>query len=98
LEHAKSALHMWANKNNIQLSYSYEAVGPMHCPSFQGKLSVYVKELGRNLMAREAASTKQSASKSCALSIVRQMFHLGVFEVIQLLITYLTFCVFIGKF
>lgn len=32
------------------------------------------------LSAREAGSNKQSASKSCALSIVRQLFHLGVIE------------------
>ena len=30
--------------------------------------------------ARESGSNKQSASKSCALSLVRQMFHLGVIE------------------
>jgi ATP-dependent RNA helicase A len=29
---------------------------------------------------RESGSNKQSASKSCALSIVRQLFHLGVIE------------------
>ena len=30
--------------------------------------------------ARESGSNKQSASKSCALSLVRQMYHLGVIE------------------
>ncbi|XP_046672255.1 ATP-dependent RNA helicase A isoform X2 [Homalodisca vitripennis] len=39
-----------------------------------------VKQLGRKISAREAGSNKQSASKSCALSIVRQLFHLGVIE------------------
>lgn len=32
------------------------------------------------ISAREAGSNKQSASKSCALSLVRQLFHLGVIE------------------
>ena len=32
------------------------------------------------MTAREASSNKQSASKSCALSLVRQLFHLGVIE------------------
>lgn len=30
--------------------------------------------------ARETGSNKQSSSKSCALSLVRQLFHLGVIE------------------
>ena len=30
--------------------------------------------------AREASSNKQQASKSCALSLVRQLYHLGVIE------------------
>lgn len=32
------------------------------------------------IYARETGSNKQSASKSCALSLVRQLFHLGVIE------------------
>lgn len=43
-------------------------------------MSFYVKALGRNLTGRESGSNKQSASKSCALSIVRQLYHLGVIE------------------
>ena len=34
----------------------------------------------RNINAREAGSNKQQASKSVALSLVRQLFHLGVIE------------------
>lgn len=43
-------------------------------------MSFYVKELGRNIMGRDSGSNKQSASKSCALSIVRQLYHLNVIE------------------
>merc|ERR1719206_1389400 len=43
-------------------------------------MGFFVKELQRNINARETASNKASASKSCALSIVRQLFHLGVIE------------------
>jgi len=32
------------------------------------------------LTGRETGSNKQTASKSCALSLVRQLFHLGVIE------------------
>lgn len=48
--------------------------------SFVAEMSFYVKQLGRNVTGRETGSNKQSASKSCALSIVRQLYHLGVFE------------------
>lgn len=32
------------------------------------------------IVGRETASNKQTASKSCALSIIRQLYHLGVIE------------------
>lgn len=48
--------------------------------SFMAELSMYVKQLKRTITARETGSNKQTASKSCALSLVRQLFHLGVIE------------------
>ncbi|XP_070497606.1 dosage compensation regulator mle isoform X2 [Chironomus tepperi] len=48
--------------------------------SFMAEMVIYVKQLRRNVTGRESGSNKQSASKSCALSIVRQLFHLGVIE------------------
>lgn len=44
------------------------------------EMSFYVKQLGRTIHGRDTGSNKQSASKSCALSIVRQLYHLGVIE------------------
>lgn len=44
------------------------------------EMSFFVRELKRNVVARETGSNKQSASKSCALSLVRQLYHLGVIE------------------
>lgn len=44
------------------------------------EMTIYVKQLKRNITGRESGSNKQSASKSCALSLVRQLFHLGVIE------------------
>ena len=32
------------------------------------------------MIGREASSNKQTASKACALSLVRQLYHLGVIE------------------
>ncbi|XP_017888277.1 dosage compensation regulator isoform X2 [Ceratina calcarata] len=43
-------------------------------------MTIYVKQLGRNVTGRETGSNKQTASKSCALSLVRQLYHLGVIE------------------
>lgn len=43
-------------------------------------MTIFVKELRRNITGRETGSNKQSASKSCALSLIRQLFHLKVIE------------------
>lgn len=43
-------------------------------------MSIFVKQLGRHVTGRETGSNKASASKSCALSIIRQLYHLGVIE------------------
>ncbi|XP_053619357.1 dosage compensation regulator isoform X2 [Plodia interpunctella] len=48
--------------------------------SFGCEMTIYVRQLGRNITGRESASNKQTASKSCALSLVRQLYHLGVIE------------------
>lgn len=44
------------------------------------EMRIFVKQLNRTITGRESGSNKQTASKSCALSIVRQMYHLGVIE------------------
>ncbi|KAK9499269.1 hypothetical protein O3M35_002337 [Rhynocoris fuscipes] len=47
---------------------------------FVAEMTIPVHKLGRSITGRETGSNKQSASKSCALSIVRQLYHLGVIE------------------
>lgn len=44
------------------------------------EMTIFVKQLRRSITGRESGSNKQSASKSCALSLVRQLYHLGVIE------------------
>lgn len=44
------------------------------------EMRFFVKQLNRTIVGRETGSNKVSASKSCALSLVRQLFHLGVIE------------------
>ncbi|XP_026744887.1 dosage compensation regulator-like isoform X1 [Trichoplusia ni] len=80
MENAKSKLHQFLQINKINTDYVYKAVGPDHTRSFCCELSIFVRQLGRNVTGRETASNKQTASKSCALSVVRQLYHLGVIE------------------
>ncbi|XP_055580725.1 ATP-dependent RNA helicase A isoform X4 [Falco cherrug] len=43
-------------------------------------MNIYVKQLGRRIFSREHGSNKKLAAQSCALSLVRQLYHLGVIE------------------
>ncbi|XP_044157038.1 ATP-dependent RNA helicase A isoform X2 [Bufo gargarizans] len=48
--------------------------------SFFAEMNLYVKQLGRSIHAREHGSNKRLAAQSCSLSIVRQLYHLGIIE------------------
>ncbi|XP_066453544.1 ATP-dependent RNA helicase A isoform X2 [Eleutherodactylus coqui] len=50
------------------------------CRSFFAEMSLFVKQLKRTIHAREHGSNKRLAAQSCALSIVRQLYHLNVIE------------------
>ncbi|XP_064116471.1 ATP-dependent RNA helicase A-like, partial [Macrobrachium nipponense] len=80
VENAKSRLHMFMQTSKISADYKYKAIGPDHNRSFVAEMQFYVKDLGRDVYARETGSNKQAASKSCALSLVRQLYHLNVIE------------------
>ncbi|CAG7838037.1 unnamed protein product [Allacma fusca] len=83
IENAKSRLHQFLQMNKISADYKYSSIGPDHLRNFQSELVIYVKELGRTIHARETGSNKQSASKSCALSLVRQLYHLDINPVVM---------------
>ena len=76
MENAKSFLHQFIQTRHIRTDYVFSMMGR----SFVAEMRFYVNELRREVVGRETASNKASASKSCALSIVRQLFHLGVIE------------------
>ncbi|GFY54117.1 ATP-dependent RNA helicase A, partial [Trichonephila inaurata madagascariensis] len=80
LDNAKSRLHQFLQCNKLNQEYKYSIVGPDHNRSYLCEMNVYVRQLGRTLSAREHGSNKQMASKSCALSLVRQLYHLQVIE------------------
>ncbi|KAL0109421.1 hypothetical protein PUN28_014471 [Cardiocondyla obscurior] len=60
--------------------YSIVVVCDIFKWSFMAEMTLYIKQLKRSITGRETGSNKQTASKSCALSIVRQLYHLGVIE------------------
>ncbi|EPQ16408.1 ATP-dependent RNA helicase A [Myotis brandtii] len=80
LENAKARLNQYFQKEKIQGEYKYTQVGPDHNRSFIAEMTIYIKMLGRRIFAREHGSNKKLAAQSCALSLVRQLYHLGVVE------------------
>ncbi|NXD24168.1 DHX9 helicase, partial [Spelaeornis formosus] len=80
LENAKARLNQFFQKEKIQEEYKYFEMGPDHNRSFNAEMNIYVKQLGRRIFSREHGSNKKLAAQSCALSLVRQLYHLGVIE------------------
>ncbi|XP_058491844.1 ATP-dependent RNA helicase A [Solea solea] len=80
LENAKARLNQFFQKEKISAEYKYSQVGPDHNRSFIAEMQLFVKQLGRRITAREHGSNKKLAAQSCALSLVRQLYHLGVVE------------------
>uniref|UniRef100_A0A182JYZ5 RNA helicase n=1 Tax=Anopheles christyi TaxID=43041 RepID=A0A182JYZ5_9DIPT len=80
IENAKSKLNQWLQHHKIKAEFKFTSIGPDHAKSFIAEMTVYVKQLNRTITGRESGSNKQSASKSCALSLIRQLYHLGVIE------------------
>ncbi|NXR22499.1 DHX9 helicase, partial [Cinclus mexicanus] len=80
LENAKARLNQFFQKEKIQEEYKYIEMGPDHNRSFNAEMNIYVKQLGRRIFSCEHGSNKKLAAQSCALSLVRQLYHLGVIE------------------
>uniref|UniRef100_A0A914VJY0 RNA helicase n=1 Tax=Plectus sambesii TaxID=2011161 RepID=A0A914VJY0_9BILA len=80
LDNCKQRLNEFSQKTKQHLVYEHKPVGPDHNKSFVAELNLFVPQLHRKLHAREQGSTKKMASASCALSMVRQLFHHGVVE------------------
>ncbi|XP_059334547.1 ATP-dependent RNA helicase A [Ammospiza nelsoni] len=80
LENAKARLNQFFQKEKIQEEYKYTEMGPDHNRSFNAEMNIYVRQLGRRIFSREHGSNKKLAAQSCALSLVRQLYHLGVIE------------------
>lgn len=92
MENAKAALHEFAAKVRApSLVFNTRAAdGVTSSHTFVSDCSLYVPQLKNSrsplsircsaLIGRGQGSTKKVAEFSCALSIVRQLFHLGVLK------------------
>ncbi|KAL3218656.1 hypothetical protein MRX96_031466 [Rhipicephalus microplus] len=80
IDNAKSRLHQFMQMNKINADYTYSEVGPSHNKTFFAEMAFFVRKLNMKIHAKEQGSNKQMASKSCALSLVRQLYHLGAIE------------------
>ncbi|KAL1423814.1 hypothetical protein MTO96_003731 [Rhipicephalus appendiculatus] len=80
IDTAKSRLHQFMQMNKINADYTYSEVGPSHNKTFFAEMAFFVRKLNMRIQAKEQGSNKQMASKSCALSLVRQLYHLGAIE------------------
>uniref|UniRef100_A0A3Q1HMM1 RNA helicase n=1 Tax=Anabas testudineus TaxID=64144 RepID=A0A3Q1HMM1_ANATE len=80
LENAKARLNQFFQKEKTSAEYKYSQVGPDHNRSFIAEMQLFVRPLGRRITAREHGSNKKLAAQSCALSLIRQLYHLGVIE------------------
>ncbi|XP_025080426.1 ATP-dependent RNA helicase A-like, partial [Pomacea canaliculata] len=80
VDNAKSRLNQFLQQNRIREDYKYTIVGPDHNRSYVAEMGFFVKEAHQQIHAREHGSNKKSASKSCALSLVRQLYQLKIIE------------------
>jgi hypothetical protein len=48
--------------------------------NFVSELEIYVMDLQRKIRGRGEASTKKNAEAECALTVVRQLYHLGIMK------------------
>uniref|UniRef100_A0A1I8HX42 RNA helicase n=1 Tax=Macrostomum lignano TaxID=282301 RepID=A0A1I8HX42_9PLAT len=81
IDNAKSRLHQYLQTTKQgKIDYHYSSIGPDHRRSFSAKMTIQCRRTNRSITAVEHGSNKQTASKACALSLVRQLFHLGDIE------------------
>uniref|UniRef100_A0A915PRX8 RNA helicase n=1 Tax=Setaria digitata TaxID=48799 RepID=A0A915PRX8_9BILA len=57
------------------LKYDIRAIGTDNARTFVAEVSLFVPEVRRTFSARAQGSTKKTAEATCALSLIRQLFH-----------------------
>lgn len=73
-------LNEWCQRNNLTLpniEVAWEG-GDQHSGSFVATTEFFVPHLQRNIQGRGEGSSKRMARFTCSLTLVRQLFHMGV--------------------
>ncbi|XP_057317532.1 ATP-dependent RNA helicase A protein-like [Hydractinia symbiolongicarpus] len=83
IANAKSRLHQFLQQRKIPADFKYFSEGPDHARFFRAELNFWVKEARRQLSGKGSAATKKLAAQNCALSLVRQLYHMGAIEMAE---------------
>lgn len=81
LDNAKAQLNEFLQRRKAGAAqYRVDSSGPAHDKTFVAYSQVYVQEFAALVKGRGEGSTRKVAETSCALSIVRQMYHKGIIK------------------
>uniref|UniRef100_A0A1A9VKS6 DRBM domain-containing protein n=1 Tax=Glossina austeni TaxID=7395 RepID=A0A1A9VKS6_GLOAU len=79
-ENAKAKLHHFMKINQIFANYQYTVVKPIETISYTAEMEIVLNEGKHYVCAHGSGASKVAASKSCALSMVRQLYDMGIGE------------------
>ncbi|CAD5217543.1 unnamed protein product [Bursaphelenchus okinawaensis] len=81
VNNCKQALNEFLQANRMPaVQYKMESSGPPHAKTFVASIDLFIQQLGIVLKARGEGSNSKIAQSSCALSVVRQLYHKGVLK------------------
>lgn len=80
IENAKAKLHRFMKINQISANYQYAVVKPVETISYTAEMEIVLNEGKHYVCAHGSGANKVSASKSCALSMVHQLYDMGIIE------------------
>ncbi|KAI1716587.1 double-stranded RNA binding motif domain-containing protein [Ditylenchus destructor] len=81
MDNCLAALNEFCQKNRQPLiDFNINMTGDDHSRTFVAQCSMYVPLLRKNVSARGTGSQKKVAKTACALSLVRQLYHMGIME------------------
>lgn len=76
VENSKQHLNEYTQRIKQPLiQYNTRGIGTDHARTFFSEASLYIPEIRRTLTGRGQGSSKKVAESTCALSLVRQLFH-----------------------
>uniref|UniRef100_A0A914H0Z7 RNA helicase n=1 Tax=Globodera rostochiensis TaxID=31243 RepID=A0A914H0Z7_GLORO len=78
MENCKQALNEFSQKNRIPTNeYRTVATGVDHNRTFVSENGIFIPSINKTINGRGLGSNKKIAETTCALSIVRQLYHMG---------------------